>query len=718
MSNKSSLTPLLPDNPISSSEEDILEWVPIATNFTRRILKIDATRGLVVGLFGTWGSGKTSFINLARPTFQEEGISVLDFNPWLFSGADQLLERFFSELSAEMSETSNLEEIASYLFRYGEVISKALRGISRAAGISDAGMNILDLIKSALKKPEMPVSAIASRRKLTQALTRLEKPIVVVLDDVDRLTRNEIRELFKLVRVTASFPNLIYIVACDRVRVEQALDDSDTAMRGNYMEKIFQWSIDIPAVSRERIRQQLVAGVENALGDIPPPFDEKDWPDIEAEIIRPLLRNMRDVRRYSMAVRGTVDDLGTSIAVVDTFALEAIRLFMPRLFRQLPDLIDHLTVPPTWEANVDRTTDIVSEQMGDSQNSAERRRAHLKDVLSKIDAKDQPVARALIHRVFSGGRDHINNQDSEWKNQQLRNKRVAHRIMFRIYLTRVDDGDLVCSTTAKRAFDRMHDAQALDSLMRLQEPDSCWKIILLLWSMFENEFERRHVEPALVIFWNLLSEMPGGSSRFSDKSMLMIRTISDSLLKTLIGMEGAVHLIDSVFRQLQSLTSKVVLIEQIRALKKEECSIISDDEIQEIESRLNNQILSVDEEELAVERHPATILLFSAQYAAPSGGFHIVHDSPKLTYALLRDCRTVSSSGEIGRRAIEMEQAIHWDSLIAVYGSRKRLQSNIQNLDRSFSTIESWIVSELKDTSSDAQYLLQLAKTTVDDEPS
>lgn len=718
MSNESSSTLLLPDNPISSSEEDILEWVPIATNFARRILHIDATRGLVVGLFGTWGSGKTSFINLARPTFQEEEISVFDFNPWLFSGADQLLDRFFSELSAEMKETSNLKEIASYLKRYGDVLSSVIRAISMAAGIPDAGNKWLDLIKSVCKQSETPVSAIASHRKLTQALARLEKPIVVVLDDVDRLSRTEIRELFKLVRVTASFPNLIYIVACDRVRVEEALEDSNTGVRGNYMEKIFQWSIDMPAVSRERIRQQLVSAIENALGDIPPPFNEKDWPDIEAEIIRPLLRNMRDVRRYSMAVRGTVDDLGTSIAVVDTLALEAIRLFMPLLFRQLPDLIDHLTVSPIWEANVDRATDIISEQMGDSQNSSERRQAHLDDVLRKIDAKDQPIARALVHRVFSGGRHQFDDQDRKWQIQQLKNNRVVHRIMFRVYLTRVGDGDLACSTAARRAFERLHDPRALDELMRLQDPDSWLKTILVLWSMFKDEFERRHVEPALVSFWNLLPDLPRRSTSSSDDPITIMRTFSHSLLKTLIGANGAAHSIDRVFHQLHSLTSKVVFITQVRAFEKDTFSLISGDEMNEIETRLNNQILSANADNLIVERHPAKILLFSAQHADPPEVPHIVHDAPKLTYALLRDCRKTSSAGEIGSRAIEMEHAIHWSTMIAIHGNRETLKTRIENLVQKFSAIESWIVSELKDTSTDARHLLQLAKTTLYEESS
>ena len=617
-----------------------------------------------------------------------------------------------------MGETSNLKEIGSHLKRYGDVLFPAILSISEFAGIPHAGNALSALLKSVSKKTGPPASAIASRRKLTEALRQCKEPIVVVLDDVDRLSSNEIRELFKLVRLTASFPNLIYIVACDRVRVEEALKDSDPWVRGNYLEKIFQWSIDIPTAPRERIRRELLAGIENALGDIAPPFDEKDWPDIEAEIIRPLVRNMRDVRRYSMSVRGAVDSLGTSIALVDTLTLEAMRLFMPRLFGQLPHLIDHLTVPPTWEGNEERMADIISEQMGDTQKSAELRQAHLEEVLEAVDAEVRPVAHALVHRVFSGGRGQLDNQDPEWPIQQLRNNRVVHRIIFRLYFTRVKDGDLASSTTAKRAFERMHDPQALGELMRLQDPDTWPKTILLLWSMFKNEFERKHMEPALVAFWNLLSDMPGRSPSVLDEPMSIMHLFSDSLLETLVGPDGAAHSINSVFCQLQPLTSKVALITQIRAFIKEKGSLVSDVEMHEIETRLNNQILSANADELVIERHPAQVILFSAQRANPPEVPHIVHDSPKLTFALIWDCQTVSSTSEIGSRAIETKHAIHWGNMIAIHGSREMLKTRIENLDRSFCAIESWIVSELKVPSSDARHLLQLAKTTLDDESS
>ena len=702
----------LPDNPISSTDEDVLGWTPIAENFAHQILRIDASQGLVVGLFGSWGSGKTSFINLAGPAFT--GVDVLKFNPWIFSGADQLVWRFFSEISAAMEKESNAKDISKMLRELGLVLANAIPSLAALIGASNFGKLLSIILKWILPKDEPPVSAIELRNKLTCALEKREKPIVVVLDDVDRLSSGEIRELFKLVRLTASFPNVIYIVACDRTRVENALQDSETGYGPNYLEKVFQWSINVPTASRERVRQQLLSGIEKASGKIEPPFSESDWPDIEAEIILPLVRNMRDVRRFSMTVRGAVDNLGASIALVDSLALEAIRLFMPDLFQKLPGLIDVLTVPPSWESNEERMADIVSESIGDTEKAAERRRARLEEVVEALDAEHRPIARALIHRVFSGGCDHFASESPDWAFQQLKDNRVVHRTLFRLYLTRVEDRDLACSTTAKRVFEVMHEEQAINERIRSQDSEQWAATLVLLWGMFNEKFERTHAEPALSAFWDLLSDMPKPRPGAQDEHMSILSLLSESLLKTLLGSDDAAQLIGEVVYKMRLLTSKVAFATQVSAFVKKNKFAVSDVDLLNIETRLNNQILSANADELAVERHPARVLLFSADRPHATEASPPFLDHPKLAFALLWDCQLESSTTEIGSRSRETQHAIHWNNMVKLYGDWNRLKTTIQRLDESLSSIESWIVSELCVSSIESRRLLDLAKSSLD----
>jgi predicted KAP-like P-loop ATPase len=75
------------DNPIRNCGNDVLGRADLAKSFARHVLDLDATEGAVVGVFGPWGSGKTSFLHLAEPEIEkEDSAHVVHFNPWLFSG--------------------------------------------------------------------------------------------------------------------------------------------------------------------------------------------------------------------------------------------------------------------------------------------------------------------------------------------------------------------------------------------------------------------------------------------------------------------------------------------------------------------------------------------------------------------------------------------------------------------------------------------------------
>jgi len=62
------------------------------------------------------------------------------------------------------------------------------------------------------------------KRLLAKDMAKLKRPLLIVIDDIDRLTSNEIREVFQLVKANADFPNIIYLLMFDRRIVAGALD--------------------------------------------------------------------------------------------------------------------------------------------------------------------------------------------------------------------------------------------------------------------------------------------------------------------------------------------------------------------------------------------------------------------------------------------------------------------------------------------------------------
>ena len=186
------------------------------------------------------------------------------------------------------------------------------------------------------------------RDEIVKELSCREQPLIVMIDDIDRLTKSEILAVFKLIRLIGRFPNLIYIVACDRDQVEKALDfEADTPSGRNYMEKIIQYPVNLPEMSSREIFNQIDKSIKKIIesadshrGSV---ITSNRWPDIRNNIVFPLLKNMRDVNRFLAVVPAVVDDLKETVTAVDVVALEAVRMFLPDTFAILPAVIDVIT---------------------------------------------------------------------------------------------------------------------------------------------------------------------------------------------------------------------------------------------------------------------------------------------------------------------------------------------------------------------------------------
>lgn len=90
------------DQPITKPSDDKLGRAQSAQNLADYIMQLDASNGIVVGISGPWGSGKTSFVNLMRARFKETACPFIDFNPWMFSNSDPLVSLFLTQLAGEL----------------------------------------------------------------------------------------------------------------------------------------------------------------------------------------------------------------------------------------------------------------------------------------------------------------------------------------------------------------------------------------------------------------------------------------------------------------------------------------------------------------------------------------------------------------------------------------------------------------------------------------
>lgn len=546
------------DNPIRDSKDDVLGRNDVAESFVRHVLKLDVSEGAVVGVFGPWGSGKTSFINLAKAKFKERGNPVFDFNPWMFSGTEQLVQRFFTELSSEF------DLHVGKLAKMGEKIES----LSPSVAASNPGISLLmKALGEALQDGKKGIKE--QREKISKALEReFEKHRgIVVLDDVDRLTTVEIRAIFKLVRLTANFPNLVYIVACDRFRVEEALGESGLSGR-DYLEKIFQLPYNLPEAPAQILQEQIeesvraIARIEKPTHSTP--FDQEHWHFVFLGIVEPLIRNMRDVRRYDAAVRGTLINLRGQVELADVLGLEAIRIFLPDVFRLLhSSVIDIITATSLSGEEARAIKDSSRERVSSVSNNNEWEQKKIKELK---DVAETPERQAIVYQMLYHLFQHYSQTSAQSQTVALplsepatllANRRVAHEDILRLYLECMPGANLSAIEKAKEILASMNDRDALDRRIRSFEPKE-WPDIITLLSGFRDQFRHDYVESGIIVLFNLFPDWPKNSPLGTARTN--IGELARALLKHLKTREEVEGIVRRVLPELSSLYSKKELI--------------------------------------------------------------------------------------------------------------------------------------------------------------
>ncbi len=91
------------DTPINNRDNDMYSYSRLAERIADCIYSVNAVdSSFTIGISGSWGSGKTSLINLVESELSERKSQnlnvpeVLRFNPWRFNSQEQLLTEFFN----------------------------------------------------------------------------------------------------------------------------------------------------------------------------------------------------------------------------------------------------------------------------------------------------------------------------------------------------------------------------------------------------------------------------------------------------------------------------------------------------------------------------------------------------------------------------------------------------------------------------------------------
>lgn len=324
------------DNPIRWRSDDLLDRATYAARLAEMVFNAPDDCSVVFGISGSWGSGKTSVINMVRerlrelnPDNSESHLLVMNFDPWNYPDKIDLVSPFFECLNSCIQNNSSFEkikrnasEIAQLLYDYSEVISdprvKTMRKFVSIhkfrQGKKESGQGLKE-IKHAISK------------KLESASLR----IVVIIDDIDRLSDEKVCSVFQLVAAIANFPRVNYLLAYDLDNVVKALNKVQQCDGGQYLEKIVQVPIQLPILSEGaivRLTQELIGRM----------FQDGDVTSREYEGLETMMphvsrsaKTVRDIYRLMNVYEIEWNASQGRIAPDDLLGMVLLRLFYPKI---------------------------------------------------------------------------------------------------------------------------------------------------------------------------------------------------------------------------------------------------------------------------------------------------------------------------------------------------------------------------------------------------
>ncbi|WP_031364372.1 KAP family P-loop NTPase fold protein [Caballeronia sordidicola] len=408
---------------------DLYSRKPFAEQLASLLVLPPKSPGVVIGVEGPWGSGKTTVVRYiieSLKTAADGAPIVVEFNPWMLAGADALVEALLTELASGIGMNAGKKRAKKSLDAAGKILGYAgllrhLKYLKYVPGVSLVGVaadtvgtalheagklankagenadNAKKIVEEAEKLVSVKAGLSERKREVIKALAKLDRSIVVIVDDLDRLTPDEIKAVFRTIKAVADFPRVAYLLAYDRNVVSESLGGGPVAGGNAYIEKIVQVAYPISPAFPWQLQSHISGELASLLKRI-----HRELEPFESELLGrattltcSLCRYPRDIvrlmNRLTLSLTSTTHEVNAS----DVIVAEA-------LFQRFPGIRDAVVQHPEqftgffW--SVEEEASSTDWSMYFSNTKEERRtawQAHLPP-----DNADKAVATAALKFLF------------------------------------------------------------------------------------------------------------------------------------------------------------------------------------------------------------------------------------------------------------------------------------------------------------------------------
>ena len=300
-----------------------------------------------IGIFAKWGEGKTSVLNFLRNELEQKSkYNVIVFNPWYFKDQESLVFDFFNTIKKDKTQDV-IKAIKTYMPLVAFGLKRVINYAALATSLHTSGLSkiigwistkYIDDTANIIEKMPDNVVAVAERKKKLNNLLKQTKHIIII-DDVDRLDKEEMHAVFNLIKQTADFDNTIYIVAMDKDIVAKSLccayGNGEESAGYEFLEKVFQLQLYLPKVQSHCLYDIFETGLAGVFD-----VDIFKTPEKQQEIknakgkfevyVLPLIKSARQIKQIVNILLINIPLIGIEVDICDLVLLNSLKIVYPK----------------------------------------------------------------------------------------------------------------------------------------------------------------------------------------------------------------------------------------------------------------------------------------------------------------------------------------------------------------------------------------------------
>jgi hypothetical protein len=277
-----------------------------------RVATDEAEGAFTIGIFGSWGSGKTTLMRCIEKKFVElseyNKYKTIWFNPWKYEGKEAIWNALIKTILIEMEEQSHQQvrpdclELREKLNLYGNAAFTQLPSAVLNAWLEKN----LGIKLGELKTEEIEALYLIDKqhynlvnrfeldfKKLVDKYVGLDGKLIVFIDDLDRCLPENALNVLEAVKLYLDYEKCVFIIGVDKKVIEQGVRKRYLAslkITGkDYIEKMIQLDFYLPDKSPEELKNLLRARISNKWID-----DEEMW----KMILEGTSYNIRRAKRF------------------------------------------------------------------------------------------------------------------------------------------------------------------------------------------------------------------------------------------------------------------------------------------------------------------------------------------------------------------------------------------------------------------------------------